>query len=189
MKMRSKTILTLLVPALLFCGEPKPREGLPAGPVSIRGWVSRVEGVPNYNASGPFYDLNAYVEGIERVTGGVRENGAFIILGVPPGASTIVFQAPGIEGASIHFEGLPPKADVLLPGVVLTPGGATIKNPEAAKVRIPAGREGEIEQIESATTANGVDLPTYNVPLRELGDRLNYPEPPPRSNVISVQPE
>lgn len=182
-----RVLLTLLVPALLFCGEPKPRGELPAGPVSVRGWVSKVEGVPHYGEDGNFYDLNAYVEGIERVSGGVQENGAFIILGVPPGQSTIVFQAPGIEDAAIHFEGLPPRADVLLPGIILTPDGATISNSEAAKVRIPRGTEGETEEIESTTTANGVTLPTYMVPTRKLGDRLNYPEPPKRGNIITVQ--
>lgn len=180
-------LLTLLVPALLFCGEPTPRGDLPAGPVSVRGWVSNVQGVPNYGEDGNFYDLNAYVEGIERVSGGVQPTGAFIILGVPPGQSTIVFQAPGIEDAAIHFEGLPPRADVLLPGIVLTPDGASISNPDAARVRIPRGHQGEIEQIESTTTANGVTLPTYLVPTKNLGDRLNYPEPPKRGNIITVQ--
>ncbi|MBW3671353.1 MAG: hypothetical protein KY432_06735 [Acidobacteria bacterium] len=186
MKIRH-ALLSLLVPALLFCSEPSPRGDLPEGPVSIRGWVSRVDGVPNYGQDGNFYDLNAYVEGIERVSGGVQDNGAFIVLGVPPGQATIVFQAPGIEDAAIHFKGLPPRADVLLPGIVLTPAGASISNPEAAKVRIPRGRQGEIEQIESTTTANGVTLPTYLVPTKKLGDRLNYPEPPTRGNIITVQ--
>lgn len=180
-------VLALIVPALLFCSEPTPRGDLPDGPVSIRGWVTRVDGVPHYGQDGNLYDLNAYVEGIERVSGGVRDNGAFIILGVPPGDSTIVFQAPGVEGAAIHFKGLPPQADVLLPGIVLAPGGVTISNPEAAKVRIPGRRDGEIEPVESKTTANGVSLPTFIVPTRALGDRLNYPKPPPQGNVISVQ--
>lgn len=179
--------LLLLAPALLFCSEPTPRKGLPEGPVSIRGWVSRVDGVPNYGHDGNLYDLNAYVDGIERVSGGVQDDGSFVILGVPPGSSTIVFQAPGIDDAAIHFEGLPPKADVLLPGIVLTPDGASIEHPEAAKVRIPHGSDGEVEQIESSTTANGVTLPTYHAPIRTLGDRLNYPKPPARGNVITVQ--
>lgn len=187
--MRSKVVwIVLLLPALIQCGgeEGNVRDELPEGPVSIRGWVTRVDGVPNYGQDGNLYDLNAYVEGIERVSGGIRDNGTFVILGVPPGSSTIVFQAPGVEDAAIHFEGLPPRADVLIPGVVLTPGGAAISEPEQAKVRIPRGRAGEVEQIESTTTANGVTLPTYLVPTRELGDRLNHPKPPPRGNLVTM---
>ncbi|MDX1584270.1 MAG: hypothetical protein R3338_11790 [Thermoanaerobaculia bacterium] len=181
-------IVSLLFPSLLFCGEPTPRGDLPHGPVSIRGWVARVEGVPNYGQDGNLYDLNAYVEGIERVSGGVQEDGAFIILGVPPGESTIVFQAPGVDDAAIHFQGLPPKADVLLPGIVLTPDGVSIPRPELAKVRIPNGRGTEVEQVESETTANSLELPTYLVPIRALGDRLNYPLVPARGNTISIAP-
>lgn len=182
-------IICFVLPALLSCGESTPRHGLPKGPVSVRGWVARVDGVPNYGKNGYLYDLNAYVDGIERVSGGVQDDGAFIILGVPPGESTVVFQAPGVEGAAIHFEGLPPKADILLPGIVISPEGVTIPHPELAKVRIANGRGTEIEQVESTTTANGVALPTFRVPIRELGDRLNYPVIPPRGNVIRVAPE
>lgn len=182
------SLLTVIVPILLSCGEPVPRGDLPKGPVSVRGWISSVEGVPNYGQDGSFYDLNAYVEGIERVSGGVDEDGSFIVLGVPPGDSTVVFQAPGVDDAAIHFEGLPPRADVLLQGIILTPAGATVENPEEAKVRIPNGRRTEIRQIESTTTANGVALPTYLVPIEALGDRLNHPVPKRKGTVLRMTP-
>jgi hypothetical protein len=174
--------MMLLALPILFCGEGGPRHGLPEKPVSIRGWVSEIQGVPHYGQPGYFYDLNVYVEGIEKVSGSIAEDGSFIILGVPAGSSTIVFQAPGIDEAAIHFEGLPSAADIFIPGVILTPAGASLQNPEAARVRVL--RRGEPrEQIESHTTANGELLPTFLVPREELGDRLNRPTPPARGGI------
>jgi hypothetical protein len=183
MRFRARIAATLLLALpILFCGEGGRRHDLPEKPVSIRGWVSEIQGVPHYGQPGYFYDLNVYVEGIEKVSGSIAEDGSFIILGVPAGSSTIVFQAPGIDEAAIHFEGLPSAADILIPGVILTPTGASLQNPEAARVRVL--RRGEPrEQIESQTTANGELLPTFLVPREELGDRLNRPTPPARGGI------
>ena len=134
---------------LAACGgseKPAPNTIVSKEPVSVRGWIDDVEGskrsetleLETARRTQLFQGTNIWVDGADYVTGGVAENGAFILLDVPPGNATIPFAAPGAETAKLILQDIPGNADVFVPYLVLQKDGAHVVKPEAIKVRIGA---------------------------------------------------
>jgi hypothetical protein len=183
------TLLVLLVAIAAACSGESPNNAahVSADPISIRGWVLDVEGGPNAtyrtveteSARKAHLFQSTYVEvaNAPYVSGGVADNGAFLLLDVPPGKVTIVFTAPGAQGARLEIDNVPGNADIFLPDLTLKPNGVTVTNPAAVKVRMAARIE-KAKPSGAFVTIAGVRVPVIDTPLAEMSDRHDYPVPP-----------
>lgn len=180
--------ITIAMLALAACGGEKNSEPsiytLSRKPVSVRGWILDVKGAQHEQIADMeiarrtqlFQSTTVWVENAQFASGGVAENGSFIILDVPPDKAILGFNAPGAETARIVLEGVPGTADVFIPDVILEPNGATVLDPKKILVRLPA----EVDKATpSGKTAKvgGYTVPIINTPLREMIDRREYPNP------------
>jgi hypothetical protein len=182
----------LLVPLLLFLaacggGEKKARAvyELSREPVSVRGWILDTKG--SQHQSSPdleiarrtqlFASTSVWVENSQYSSGGVAENGAFIILDVPPNDSVIGFNAPGAETAKIVLKGIPGSADVVIPDVILERGGATVFDPAKIRIRLPSRDVKQATPTGKTATIAGYTVPIVFTPLSEMTDRRDYPDP------------
>ena len=175
--------------ALASCGGAEKRadgSSMSRSPASVRGWVSDIQSTPtNYSVVKPMSDsalrsdlfsrTNVYVANAQFASGGIAENGSFILLDVPPGAVNIVFQIPGYRDASLQLSGVPENADVLIPGVIVTPNGARPADGASIQVRIPGETKRATGQF---ALVGGIRVPVTEAPLSEMVDRRDYPEPP-----------
>ena len=157
-------------------------------PLSVRGWISDVEGSPSVPFKTAetdaarklqlFQATSVWVENSPYVSGGVAENGSFILLDVPPGNVTIAFSAPGAQQAKLILQGVPGNADVLVPGIVLKPnGGVDLLSPKDVKIRL-AARIDKARPTGRTATVAGHPVPIIEVPRTEMVDRRDYPNPP-----------
>jgi hypothetical protein len=168
------------------CGETDPNSSqfLNRKPCSVRGWVLDVKGAKHAESmeleigrrTELFANTSIWIENTEFATGGIAENGAFVILDVPPMSATIGFQAPGADQAKLPMLNVPPTAEVFIPDVILEPGGATVRDPKAIQVRVPADVDqprltGKFAQIGS------YQVPITEAPLNAFADRREYPNP------------
>lgn len=150
--------------------------------MSVRGWISGVEGQPSNVFSiagsdgGQFRDAYVSVDGVPFASGGIAETGSFIVLDVPPGDATLTFQTPTIAEAKLEMKAVPPSADVLLPGVVLSPTGARMRDPSKAVIRVPGNVTARRPTKLKATIA-GAEVTVFEVPVGELTDRRDFPAP------------
>ncbi|HET7435467.1 MAG TPA: hypothetical protein VFN10_12235 [Thermoanaerobaculia bacterium] len=153
-------------------------------PISVRGWIHDVAGAKMAQTAEMeiarrteiFTQTSVWVEGSQYASGGVAENGAFIILDVPPIQSTVGFQAPGADNARLVLQDVPGNCDVFIPDVVLKAGGATVLDPTKIQVRLPASVDKRHATGKYATIA-GVKVPIVETPLNEMVDRRDYPSP------------
>lgn len=181
--------MVLLVAFSLSCSEPKATgPQMSRTPASIRGWIRDIEtpetefyrltkstaGAGQFRIE-QFRATTVYVENAPFASGGVAENGSFIILDVPPGTNRILFSSPGVPSAAIELQDVPPNADVLLPSVNVTKTGATLVDPRAVVVRVPDKIAGD--QIFKPLLVQGQAIPVRKVPVSELIDRRDYPGP------------
>jgi hypothetical protein len=176
-----------LVLLLLACREESNTPRVSKDPISVRGWIADVEGSPH----APFH--TAETEGVRKfqlfkstyvavdnapyVSGGIAENGSFLLLDVPPGNTTITFTAPGAPAAKLLLQNIPGNADVLLPALLLKPDAVALLDPKAVSVRLPARVE---RPLPSGITArvDGITVPVMNTPIAAMIDRHDYPTPP-----------
>lgn len=166
--------------------ETKPSAGAIAkNPISVRGWIVDVEGAApaektieteSARLTQLFQSTSTWVENAQFVSGGVAENGAFILLDVPPGSATVAFDAPGAERARITLQNIPGNADVLIPQVVLKRGGSTILDPKAIRVRVPA-RIDAPKPTGAFALVNGHKVPVFEAPIKAFVERRDYPKP------------
>ena len=153
-------------------------------PVSVRGWITDVAGAKMAETAEMeiarrtelFQSTSVWVEKSEYASGGIAENGAFIVLDVPPNSAILGFNAPGAEAAQIRLEGVPGSADVFIPNVILENGGAKVLDPKAIIVRIP-GDVSEPRPTGKTAKVAGYDVPIVEMPLQLLADRREYPDP------------
>jgi len=176
--------------ALLFAAACGGRENdntvysLSRNPVSVRGWVLDVKGaqraeimeVEIARRTQLFASSSVWVENSEYSSGGIAENGAFIILDVPPMNATIGFNAPGAEAAKLVLQNVPGTADVFIPDVILEPNGATVLDPKKIQVRLPAEVDKPRLTGKNAIVA-GYTVPIIETPLAQMMDRREYPNP------------
>lgn len=182
--------LAHLLPIMLViaCGAPNPNAPrVSKEPVSVRGWIVDVAGAPHAPFKTPeidavrklqlFQSTSVWVDNAPYVSGGVAENGSFILLDVPPGTITITFSATGAPAAKLVLQNIPGNADVFLPGMLLKADSVAFLDPKKIKVRlaervtrpVPAGITARIE---------GIDVPVMNTPIASMSDRHDYPTPP-----------
>lgn len=176
--MRLRFLLPILL--LVACGG----ERINNGPLSVRGWVTDVAGAKTAETyeqeiarrTSIFAATSLWVENADWASGGIAENGAFVVLDVPPGSPIIGFNAPGAETARIVMEDIPGGADVFIPNVVLQNGGATVLDPKALLVRVPgdvkqARPNGQIAKIA------GYPVRVIETPMAQMQNRRDYPDP------------
>ena len=183
---RCTLFLALLAAA---CGGQKETPGprVSKEPISVRGWIVDVDSGPvtTYHTveteSARKLDLfrgtNVYIENAPYVSGGVAETGSFLLLDVPPGNVTITFSAPGVPVSRLALGQIPGNADVFVPAIMLKRDTVALLDPNSVKVRLAA-------TIDKATPAGafavvaGQRVPVIRTPIREMVDRLDYPNPP-----------
>jgi hypothetical protein len=180
-------ILPLIAVAIACTNENPTAPRVSKDPISVRGWISDVEGGP----SAPFRTAETeaarkahlfqatYVEVVNApyVSGGVAENGSFLLLDVPPGKVTIIFSAPGAQSARLDMDNVPGNADIFLPGLLLKPASVALEDPKAVKVRL-ADRAEKAHPTGAFATIAGLRVPVTATPIAQMADRHDYPIPP-----------
>jgi hypothetical protein len=167
---------------------------LASNPTSVRGWVLDVKGAKRGETiemelarrTELFSSTSVWVENVAYATGGIAENGSFIVLDVPPENATLGFNAPGAETGRVELHGVPPNADVLIPSIILQNGGATVLDPSKIQVRIPGDVEAPRPTGKTAKVA-GYDVPIMEVPMKSLMNRREYPVVPGYRPVATVR--
>ncbi len=183
----TRPLFALVMIALAACsGEQSDKSvySLSREPISVRGWILDVKGAQHAQASEVeiarrtqlFQATSVWVENTEFASGGIAENGAFIVLDVPPLKATVAFNAPGAETAKIVLEGVPGTADVFIPDVILEPNGAKVFDPKKILIRLPADVDQAAPNGKTATVG-GYVVPIINTPLAQMTDRREYPNP------------
>ena len=177
--------LLLLILTIACGGDPNAPQ-VSKEPVSVRGWIYDVEGAPKAPLTTPetdnirrmqlFQATNVWIDDAPYVSGGVAENGAFLLLDVPPGNITISFSAPGAQNAKLVLKNIPGNADVLIPSMLLKSDGVALLDPKAVKVRLAARVD---KPAPTSLTANvaGLIVPVINTPIGQMVDRRDYPLP------------
>lgn len=180
--------LALVTAILIFsaCGGETAKnqsDNISRQPVSVRGWIDDVDGAKRGETveielarrQQMFSQTSIWIENAPYVTGGVSENGGFLMLDVPPGNATIGFNAPGAESATLTLQNIPPNADVLIPGVVLKASGpSSVYDPSKIIVRIP----GDVKALTPTGTnaiIGGQTVPVYSAPVSQFTNRREYP--------------
>jgi hypothetical protein len=190
-----RLIFALTLVTLAACGgDKKPSVDISRKPVSVRGYVLDVKGAQRastgemevFRRQQLFQATSLWVENNQYASGGIAENGAFIVLDVPPANSVIGFNAPGATTAKVVLQNVPGTADVFIPDVILQDGGATVLDPSKIQVRIAAKVSERTPTGQTAVVA-GYKVPVMQVPLAELVDRREYPRPPGYSPVATVR--
>lgn len=182
-----RSLFALLMFVLAACGGETSESSIykmSRKPVSVRGWILDVKGAQHSEImeveiarrTQLFQSSTVWVEKTEFASGGIAENGGFIILDVPPLNATIGFNAPGAENAKIVLEGVPGTADVFIPDLILEPNGGTVLDPKKILIRLPAKIDKPTPSGKTAKVA-GYTVPIINTPLGQMIDRRNYPSP------------
>jgi hypothetical protein len=163
-------------------------------PTSVRGWVLDVKDARRGETiemelarrAELFVSTSVWVENVEYASGGIAENGAFVVLDVPPENAILGFNAPGAETARVVLQGVPANADVFIPNLILQPNGATVLDPSKLVVRIPANVSKVTRTGKTAKVA-GYDVPVVEAPLSQFTDRRDYPYVPGVRPVATVR--
>jgi hypothetical protein len=181
----ARITLVLALALTIGCGKPSEVQSMSRTPCSVRGWILDVKGAKQ--AESPqleiarrtelFATSSVWVEDTEYASGGIAENGAFIILDVPPRKAVIGFQATGADQARLVLDGVPEYADVLIPDVILQPGGATVRDPKAILIRVPDSDVAKVTPSGKTAKVAGYTVPILLVPFAQMGDRREYPNP------------
>jgi hypothetical protein len=192
-----RPLFALLTIALAACsGETSDTSvyKLSRDPVSVRGWIVDVKGAQHSDIMDVeiarrtqlFQSSTVWVEKMEFASGGIAENGGFVVLDVPPMNATIGFNAPGAETAKIVLEGVPGTADVFIPDLLLEPNGATVLDPRRILVRLPANVDKRTPSGKTAKVGS-YTVPIVLTPLAEMIDRRDYPFAPGFRPVATVK--
>jgi len=183
--MRAAAVLLVLTVACSGSEPNAPR--VSKEPISVRGWIADVETssdtrfrtreTEDARKIAAFQQTNVWVDNAPYVSGGVAENGAFILLDVPPGNVTIEFSAPGAPSAKLVLRNIPGNADVFVPALVLRSASVAVLDPKALQVRMAAHVDKPSPTGARAIVA-GVAVPVMNTPFAAMADRHDYPNPP-----------
>lgn len=183
----TRPLLALCMLALAACKESPDKSvfAMSREPVSVRGWILDVKDAKKeeivdmeiQRRTALFQSTSVWIEETEYASGGITENGAFIILDVPPNKATLGFNAPGAETAKLVLEGVPGTADVFIPDVILEPNGATVRDPKQILVRVPSSDVDKPTRSDKTAKVAGHSVPIILAPLRDFMDRREYPNP------------
>lgn len=192
--MRRAALICSVLILITACGGSE--SGVSSAPLSVRGWVEDVEGsgagqvktieTEIWRRGALFSATSIWVENSPMVSGGIAQNGSFILLDVPKGNSTIGFNAPGAESARLSLQNIPGNADVMIPRILLKKGAATVLDPKQILVRIP-GKVTVRTPTGKTAIVGGFTVPVFEVPLAELMDRRDYPAPPGFTPLATVR--
>lgn len=183
-----KHLIPLLIVAI-SCSKSTPSNTpqVSKEPVSVRGWIADVESAPSASfktveteaarKAQLFQAANVWVENAPYVTGGIAENGAFILLDVPPGTTTIMFAAPGAPAAKLVLQEVPGNADIFIPALQLRPSSVALLDPPSVRIRMAARVQKPTPTKASAVIA-GTRFPIIDTPYSAMTDRHEYPNPP-----------
>ncbi len=194
--MKRTLAITLLFLAACSCGKKaSSNHELSSDPVSVRGWILDVKGAQRAETiemeiarrTQLFASSSVWVEKSQYASGGIAENGAFIVLDVPPQAAILGFNAPGAEAAQITLRNVPGNADVFLPDVILENGGAKFLDPSKLVVRMPSNEVDKPTPTGQFAIIAGVKVPIVDTPYSQLMDRREYPTPPGVRPVATVK--
>lgn len=193
-----RTLLALALLVLASCGgEKKGDESiymLSRDPISVRGWILDVKDAQRASTmemeiarrTQLFASTSVWVEDVQYASGGIAENGAFIVLDVPPAKAVLGFNAPGAESGKLVLEGVPATADVFIPDLILQNGNVTVLDPRKMVVRVPA--EVDVRKPTGRTAfVAGFMVPIVETPIREMADRREYPPVPGYRPVATVK--
>ncbi|HUR82324.1 MAG TPA: hypothetical protein VM733_16280 [Thermoanaerobaculia bacterium] len=188
-----RRMLLLALFALAACKRGEDFK-ISSNPTSVRGWVMDVKGARRGETielelarrTELFANTSVWVENVAYATGGIAENGSFIVLDVPPENATLGFNAPGAETGRVELRGVPANADVLIPSIILQNGGATVHDPSKILVRIGGDVDKPRPTGKTAKVA-GYDVPIMEVPMASLEDRRQYPPVPGYRPVATVR--
>ncbi len=183
---RSSAAFGLLL--LFGCGPSDPNAPVVSKePISVRGWVVDVEGGPNAGfhtveteaarRAELYRSMSVWVDGAPYVSGGLQENGAFLLLDVPPGNVTISFSAPGAPESKLVFQNIPGNADVFVPSLLLTKTGVQFLDSRTVSVRMAAHVD-KPQPTRQFATVGGLRVPVVNTPFAQMDDRHDFPVPP-----------
>ncbi len=184
--MKLAAVTPMLV--LIACGPAQPAgQTLSKEPISVRGWIADVEAPPDARFQTAesdalrrmqiYQSANVWVDNAPYVSGGVAENGAFLLLDVPPGNTTITFTASGAPAAKLVMQGVPGNADVFVPALLLRRDSVALLDPKSVKVRVAAGVDRAKPSGITCTIA-GVAVPVMTTPIGEMVDRHDFPNRP-----------
>lgn len=191
-----RPVLLLLSLLVFACSDSETldredRGSFRKGPVSIRGWFSEIDVGPPppdvFSVTTPnarispyqrqlFEKTNISLEGVPYASGGVRDDGSFIVLDAPSGAMLLNMQAPGVPLVQMRLENIPPNADVFIPGIKLYADRFEILRPDQVLIRVPT-RGGERKKAERTAKVGEHAADVWEVPLREMMDRRDWPVP------------
>jgi hypothetical protein len=191
-----RRLVPLLFLAIAACkgGEGVGAVRPPNDPVSVRGWILDVKGAQRAETiemelarrSQLFLSSSVWVENGDYASGGIAENGAFVILDVPPNNPVLGFNAPGAESARVVMQDIPPFADVFLPDLILQNGGATVLDPKKIVVRL-AGNVSKPTPTGKTAKVAGYTVPIVEVPTQQMIDRRDFPFVPGFRPVATVR--
>jgi len=164
-------------------------------PISVRGWIVDVDSGPvtTYHTveteaarkRSLFGGTNVWIENAPYVSGGVAETGSFLLLDVPPGNVTITFSAPGVPVSRLVLGQIPGNADVFIPAMMLKRDTVTLLDPNSVKVRLAAPVDKAVPTGAFAIVA-GQRVPVTRTPIKEMIDRLDYPNPPATQAPLAI---
>ena len=186
--MNTKRFVLFLALLPLACGGETNKPRVAKEPISVRGWITDVDGGENAAAfhtietesarkANLFHETNVWVENAPYVSGGVAETGAFLLLDVPPGNVTITFTAPNASAAHLVLGDVPGNADIFVPSMLLKKGAIVLLDPKSVKVRMAAQIAKETPSGKFVTIA-GQRFPVINTPIAQMADRHDYPMAP-----------
>ncbi|HET7711818.1 MAG TPA: hypothetical protein VFL80_07800 [Thermoanaerobaculia bacterium] len=192
--------MIFLLVVLPACGEKKasPVSTLSKQPLSVRGWVADVDtgagDSPTFRTveteaarrTQVFQATQIWIDNAPYVSGGIAENGAFVLLDVPPGNVVIHFSAPGIADATLALESVPGNADVFIPAAILRPGRVEVPKADAIRVRVPANVP-DVRLTQQRARVAGHVIPVQEVPARSMIDRRDFPNPPGFKPPVAVR--
>lgn len=195
----SRRFLAMALFTLVACGGQENSAGgeiyrMSREPLSVRGWILDVKGAQRGETvemelarrTQLFQSTSVWVEDVQFASGGIAENGAFIVLDVPPAKAILGFNAPGAETAQLVLEGVPGSADVFIPDLILENGGATVLDPAKIVIRIPGSVSKPTATNRTAKVA-GYTVPIIETPVGAMKDRREYPQVPGFRPVATVR--
>lgn len=170
---------------LIFAACKDDETGMASDPVSVRGWINDVAGakpgetveVEIARRAQLFLSTSVWVENSQYASGGIAENGSFIVLDVPPHNAILGFNAPGAESAQVVMKDVPGNADVFIPDIVLENGGAKVLDPKRILVRVPSSDVDKPQPTGKNATIAGYTVPVIAAPVAQFFDRRDYPNP------------
>lgn len=192
-----RRLVPLLLLALAACKGGEAGGGFrpPSDPVSVRGWILDVKDAQRGETiemelarrSQLFLSSSVWVEDSRYASGGIAENGAFVVLDVPPNNPILGFNAPGAESARVVMQDVPPFADVFIPDLILQNGGATVLDPKKIVVRLASSSVSKPTPTGRTAKVAGYSVPVVEVPMSEMIDRRDYPAVPGFRPVATVK--